>query len=92
MFVYQFAEAQKQPHLPYDRDLCNAPWEELNKQEYKGQVIQFHDEQRIVSAVHNGADEQLFKKIRQMGYSRWEKMSAAMLRGDKDGRGESRAT
>src|SRR5205085_8618936 len=35
--VYQFAETQKQPHLPYDQALCNATWEELNKQEYKGQ-------------------------------------------------------
>ena len=86
MFVYQFAEAQKQPHLPYDRDLCNATWEEFNKQEYKGQVIQFHDEQRIVSAVHNGTDEQLFKKIKQVGYTRWKAMSDAMLRGDKEGR------
>lgn len=86
VFVYQFAEVQKQPHLPYDKDLCNATWEELNKQEYKGQVIQFHDEQRIVSAVHNRTDEQLFKQIKQLGYSRWKKMSAAMLRGDKDGR------
>lgn len=84
--VYQFAETQKQPHLPYDQALCNATWEELNKQEYKGQIIQFHDEQRIVSAVHNATDEQLFKKIKQGGYTRWRAMSAAMLRGDKEGR------
>lgn len=86
VFVYRFAEGQKQSYLPYDENLCNATCEELNKQEYKGQVIQFHDEQRIVSAVHNASDEQLFKRIKQVGYRRWEAMSAAMLRGDKEGR------
>src|SRR5207253_1942927 len=53
---------------------------------YNGNVLQFSDEQRIVTTVHDPTDEKLLNKIAQESYTRWQAMSAAMFRGDKEGR------
>ncbi len=90
VFIYDFYqipdEETKSPHLPYSADLCARTREGLNDPRYNGQVLQFQDEQAIVSAVHNQADKKLLEKIANESFSRWRDMSAAMFLGEKEAR------
>jgi CRISPR-associated endonuclease/helicase Cas3 len=86
VLIYRLPEDSAQPHLPYDATLCTITWEAFRDEQFNGRALQFSDEQQIVTAVHNPTDEKLFARIKQEGYRRWQSMSAAMLRGDKEGR------
>jgi CRISPR-associated endonuclease/helicase Cas3 len=86
VFIYSLPDDTKQPHLPYDAAKCDATWSVFSQDQYRGQALTFHNEQQIVSIVHNPTDEKLFIKMFNETYRRWLDMNAAMFRGDKEGR------
>ena len=86
VYIYCLPEDMKQPYLPYTAARCDATWTVFNDSQYTGRPLSFHDEQRIVSAVHNSTDEKLITNIFKNSYRRWQDMSDAIFRGDKQGR------
>ncbi len=73
-------------YLPYSQDLCEATWQAFSLERYNGQALSFLDEQAIVSLVHDPVDRQLFTRVLKESYGRWEDITAALFRGDKQGR------
>jgi CRISPR-associated endonuclease/helicase Cas3 len=86
VLIYRPPEDTRQPHLPYDAARCTATWAAFSNAQYNGQPLTFADEQQIVTLVHDATDEKLLEKIHRERYSRWQAMSAAMFRGEKEGR------
>lgn len=86
VFIYRFPDDTGQPHLPYDEALCMNAWKVFNEPQHNGRALQFSDEQQIVSIVHDETDTKLLDKIINNSHSRWNDMSDAMFRGNKEGR------
>lgn len=86
VYIYHLTDDVVQPHLPYDAQLCAATWDAFSSEKYAGQALGFQEEQAIVTTVHDPSDARLLMMIQNDEAQRWRDMSAAMFRGDTEGR------
>jgi CRISPR-associated endonuclease/helicase Cas3 len=62
VFIYPLPtdeEGREASARPYDKDLCTATWNALEK--FDGQKVGFLQEQELIDAVHTSEDEELLK-------------------------------
>lgn len=65
VFIYPLPDDSSQPHLPYEKGLCDETLAAFAAPQYNGQIIRFAEEQAIINLVHNQSDQRLLDSLRQ---------------------------
>lgn len=65
VFIYPLPDDSSQPHLPYEKSLCDETLTAFAAPQYNGQIIRFTEEQAIINLVHNQSDQRLLDSLHQ---------------------------
>lgn len=76
--IYRLPES-KNAYLPYESKRCEETWQAFAARD--GQALAFADEQAIVTAVHDAADQRVLQKVADQQATRWEQITRAMHQG-----------